>query len=499
MHEQLHTARKASRSTGSAQQKEELRQDSITKYIDQDAAMPAQLFQLILYFLGIFIYMCRLPFSIVLNPHFLRFLWAIRPNFAKQLAPRTLMDALAGDILDEAYEEAKDIAAVALSEVPGRPTLGMDGHKEGKHRHVETVTKAKLGISTFADAVYMKTTRTSGKNLAAVAMKYLTPIFIALVADNTGNNTGEKTGLFACVLAVMTTLFCLGCYVHVLDLLIEDIVKLPLIKAVGDDAHFCVSFIKKHGLLFEEFLECQVKLKVKLELVLFPATRFAYLFLMVHRVQANLSVLRLVSESPTYTVVKSATKKRGEEGKKALAEFKRFESLVESRKFRTRLLGTTNVMEPFSLVLHYGEGDSVPLSHVFPLFQYSYDFAQQLDQIEAVTDFMEEEDERDQVVECVRKRWLGEGRKVGLKANVHLLTFVLDPFVQAALTTATAPDCDLLDGEVVEAARNALRHYSSDDHAKRSVLLQQFMLWNAAAPRLPTLGAGGGSGVELFI
>ena len=103
-----------------------------------------------------------------------------------------------------------------------------------------------------------------------------------------------------------------------------------------------------------------------------------------------------------------------------------------------------------------------------------------------------EEEERDAVPDAVRKRWLGHGRKVGLKADVHLLAFVLDPFVQGALTTAQGPDCDLLAGEVLESARSALRHFSSDDHAKRSVLLQQFMLWNSAAPRLPS-GAAGGS------
>eukprot|EP00966_Prymnesium_polylepis_P039421 914619-Prymnesium_polylepis.1 len=49
----------------------------------------------------------------------------------------------------------------------------------------------------------------------------------------------------------------------------------------------------------------------------------------------------------------------------------------------------------------------------------------------------------------------------------------------------------MLDGDVLEGARRALRYFASDDHAKRSVLLQQFMLWNAAAPRLPEEGQGG--------
>eukprot|EP00966_Prymnesium_polylepis_P080523 1865733-Prymnesium_polylepis.1 len=74
-----------------------------------------------------------------------------------------------------------------------------------------------------------------------------------------------------------------------------------------------------------------------------------------------------------------------------------------------------------------------------------------------------------------------------------MLTFVLDPFVQAASSTPEAPDCDLLHSDVLESARAALRHFASDDHAKRSILLNQFMLWNASTPQLPPEGGGGGS------
>eukprot|EP00966_Prymnesium_polylepis_P015334 354482-Prymnesium_polylepis.1 len=140
----------------------------------------------------------------------MRFLYAVRPNFAKRISINARKDLLANDVLDEAYEETQEITAKALRDVPGRPTLGMDGHKEGTHRHVETVTEAKLGISTFKAAEYMRTTRTTGKNLAEVAKKHLTALFIAYVADNTGNNTGEKEGLVACLLAIYPTLFCLG-------------------------------------------------------------------------------------------------------------------------------------------------------------------------------------------------------------------------------------------------------------------------------------------------
>ena len=141
-------------------------------------------------------------------------------------------------------------------------------------------------------------------------------------------------------------------------------------------------------------------------------------------------------------------------------------------------------MEPFSIVLHYAEGDSVPISHVLALFQFAYEFSQQLDDFDAITDFLTTDEERDAIAGIMQKRWLGEGRLVGLKHDVHLLAYVLDPFAQGARTTATQPKCDFLDVEVMNAARTALRHFSKDDSAKRAILLQQFMLWNAAAPAL---------------
>ena len=67
---------------------------------------------------------------------------------------------------------------------------------------------------------------------------------------------------------------------------------------------------------------------------------------------------------------------------------------------------------------------------------------------------------------------------------MHLLAFVLDPFVQGALTSAGKPECDLLGGDIMEAARTAFRYFSKDDSAKRAILLQQLMLWNAAYPRV---------------
>lgn len=271
---------------------------------------------------------------------------------------------------------------------------------------------------------------------------------------------------------------------HVLDLLVEDLAKLKKVASIGAEAHFAVSFVKKHALLLEEFSLIQQRNQLTLDLLLFPATRFAYMYLMVYRVHANIAALRLLSESPIFAHVLSSTKARGKEGHKAVEEFNRFETFVTDRSSKLRLSGCVTILKPFSIALHYLEGDNVPMSHIFPVFQLMYDFSQQLDDFPVVTSFLSEEEERDEVASCVRKRWLGHGRLVGLKADVHLLAFVLDPYVQATLTTAKEPTCDLLAGEALQGARTALRHYAIDDPDMRSSLLHEFGLWCAAVPQL---------------
>ena len=500
-------AAKVHKTDGGAQAKADDRQGAIERYVARDAAMPPELYSICFHLMAVFFLMCRLSFGVVGSAYFLRFLWALRPNFAKQL-PAQARKILAGSALDEVYEEAQEIAADRLDQVPGRPTLGIDGHKEGRRRHVETITKAKLGISVFAGSLpcplclqqptpflhlglcshscspscagaqYMKTERSTGENLASVALKYLTPSFIAVVADNTGNNLA----MFAVLLQHFATLFTLGCFVHVLDLLIEDIAKLPKLAEIGNDAHFVIAFIKRHGLLYEEFLLAQQKHGIRCALKLYPETRFGYLYLMLVCAYKNKHPMRMVADSAVFSIVLAALKKRGKESEKSVAEFRRFRELVDSSVFYKRLAGGRGVLEPFSMGLHYGEGDKVPLSHVYATFQTMYEFSQNLKDFEVITDFLEDE-EPDEVTGLVRERWLGtQGGKVGLKADVHLLAFAIDPYVQAAMTTPETVTCDLMDGHVTGAARRALRHFSKDDAQKRAILEEQLGLWMAATP-----------------
>lgn len=379
------------------------------------------------------------------------------------------------------YEEAKVVTSEKLADLPGRVTIGIDGHKMGK-RQVETMTKAKLGVSTFLHSEILSTKRATGKHLAELLLKYLDDSCIAVVADNTSNNTGRRTGLFTILQAKKPTLLCIGCCVHVLDLLVEDMARLAPISEAINDAHFLASFTKKHSLLYEEFLRVQPMFNVKQQLVLYPTTRFAYAYLMCARAAKNHPVLRHISESSIFEVVKAEARRRGQAGQKSLAEFARFEDLAGSRASRSKVSGAAVLLEPFSAVLHYLEGDSTPVSHVYPCYQLLYDYSQQVGKVDAVTAVLSTQADRDAVCSAMRDRWLGDARKKGLKDHLHFCAFALDPYAQAASTTAEKPECDLMTGEVTQSARTVFKHICSDA-TTRAILIEQFGLFCAAAPR----------------
>lgn len=399
---------------------------------------------------------------------------------------------MAGPLLDELYNEALEISEEALSDKDGLITLGIDGHKDGKSRTLETITKAKLGVSSFDGCEYMKTTRATGFKLASIVKGRLRPSkdFIAVVADNTGSNLSMFEELRK--VASFQSFFFLGCFVHVLDLLMEDVAKLAPFVEISEKAHTVISFIKSHSIIFEEFLSIKQGIGIRKELHLFPTTRFAYLHLMLESLEKTLAAAMVLVNSAVYLLSKNEVRRRGgEEGRKAYEKFISFERIIREPLLRDDLGHASKILQPISIALHYLEGDSVPLSHVYPVYQGIYDYAQSLQDEMSILNFLGEENCAS-IVELVKERWFGGSRKVGLKDNVHLLAFVLDPYAQAATSAPSSPMGDLFNHGVLDSARNALRHHIRESE-ERAALTQQLQMWLAARPDLPTERSGASS------
>uniref|UniRef100_A0A6T8PP65 Uncharacterized protein n=1 Tax=Hemiselmis andersenii TaxID=464988 RepID=A0A6T8PP65_HEMAN len=99
------------------------------------------------------------------------------------------------------------------------------------------------------------------------------------------------------------------------------------------------------------------------------------------------------------------------------------------------LKGVHSLLEPFSIILHFLEGDKVPPSWVYPCYQCLLDMLAKLP--DDVKDALDAET-LDQVRNLVKERWLPDedSRKVGLRNDLHLAAFALDPAVRAAFMDA---------------------------------------------------------------
>ena len=175
-------------------------------------------------------------------------------------------------------------------------------------------------------------------------------------------------------------------------------------------------------------------------------------------------------------------------------EFNLFEEIIETRTFKPKLeIGAFTLM-PISTALHYLEGDSVPLSHVIPVFQAIFSFVQSLEDDYTIARLLEPGDCK-KMVELVQERWQGTVRKKGLHHIVHSLAYVLDPMAQAAGATSSDPTSALLNSKTLHAAREALRHHVREPEL-RSMVAQQLGLWLAARPALPPSSSVAGEAVE---
>jgi hypothetical protein len=107
------------------------------------------------------------------------------------------------------------------------------------------------------------------------------------------------------------------------------------------------------------------------------------------------------------------------------------------------------LLECFSQVLHYVEGDSAPPSHVLPLYQSLFDY------VNAVPDVIKnvlDKETLEKVVGVVEDRWIGikGSRKVPLKCDILLASFALDPYAQIACSDSLlSTDVDAALGRLV--------------------------------------------------
>ena len=436
----------------------------------------------LMYAVAVFFFVCRIPFSVVQHWAFVSMITALSPAFSEYLRKRK---CLSSTWLDKLYGDTTEKVTQRLNAAPGKNTVVIDGFKDRRGRHVMNISTVKVGIPVYKHTEWFGIRSHSGAVYGKAAEEVIEDSgedrTIAVCADNTSSNTGMQKGLFGYLSRLPDlSLFLIGCCVHCVNLLSEDVSKLPEIVAVLGKYKFIIKFILRFSLLHETFLAQQKARKREdrgssmMGLKMFPDTRFAYAFLMIHSVFVNWFVVSNLPQTQEFKLLKrhATTKQK--------PDFRLFEDLVGSSETMRQGEAAVGVLRPISSSLHYLEGDSVPPSHVLPVFVLSHQNAQHppaevSEQFESST--------TDAVAKCFKDRWLGDGRKVGIRHDVHCLAYHIDVYTRSIIKHALKDSVNnMIEASYPESALNAaLKTYCGKDEAKYATLLTEMQSFNAGS------------------
>ena len=414
-----HSAKKAARPAKARLADAEAKLEKVSAF---GKPIPDWMCAAIFHVMCLFFFACNVPFSVVDHWAFKKFVHAVNGSFYKYLCAKGTEGRKAvRNKLPEIYEETQRLSEEFLNENYGLRTLGIDGHKDTNKRHVTTISTSKPGASIFNRCVWVKTKGQGGDAYAEVVEEVIgdkKDEYIAVVSDNASNMLKMQVVLSK----IFPFLIMLGCLVHIMDLLVEDIASLTEVAAIADDMRFLAVFVKGNGMLYEWFIAH----KQGPMLVIYPATRFAYVYLMAHKVLKNIRALEDLKESSEYANAKRAG------GKRSNADFEKFERLVAAEgvaSLKSRAQGLHDLLVDLSMTLTFLSGDSAVASYGYPLFEAVYTGTTSLPPSvsKVFTSAM-----LVTVKALIKDRWESKwAQKVGAKSEALQAAFIFNPYVCA--------------------------------------------------------------------
>lgn len=167
--------------------KEQERQACLTGRLGFVDRMTAPEANCLMFYLSCFFFACRIPFSVIDNYFFRRFIGAVRPSFSSHLLHRS---ALQTSQLEKVYEETVENTEALLDSTPGKRTLGLDGKTDIRGRATINLGNMKQGVVAYIGTHYLGKKKHSGETHAGVVQQTIggnKQKYIAVTADNTGN------------------------------------------------------------------------------------------------------------------------------------------------------------------------------------------------------------------------------------------------------------------------------------------------------------------------
>ena len=432
------------------------------------------------YALCTFFFICRVPFVCIEHWAFIAFVRALNPAYVSHMFKRK---ALSTTWLRKLRADTEEKTEAHMDRTIGRKTIIVDGFKDRCGRHVMNISSAKVGFASYVRTAWFGRKQHSGKTYGDEIKSVVGAgdEYLACCADNTSSNTSMQNGLFGQLDGDFDWFF-LGCCVHGMDLLSEDVAKLPEIAAVIVDMTFVTRIVLRFSILTETFKYLQTQRRKHdisasmLSVKNFPDTRFAYAFFTIFAVYVNWSVLQQLLESPEYKLLKRSARPE----RRAL--LKRFEGIIGDPSKKAKADAAVQVLRPISSGLHYLEGDDVDASHVLPVYCTLHQNAQSPHA--DVTDELSGETLK-AVADMFEDRWLGKkggvhgrGAKIGIRHNLHCLAWKLDLHARFTVQYSSSNGPDLLtaidSSFPSDAVEEAFKTYSAGNETLEAKLLLEY-------------------------
>ena len=317
-----------------------------------------------------FIVGCALPFNIV-NTIF--FIGMIRELNAAYLRYLPKVDSFRRKWLPELYTATKS-HVVAFFQSQGAlslRTLGFDGFKTVGNQHVVIVVETCKALTAMCEIVdpgtrhedaafYAQELQRILESRAAAASKPVQEVFCGVVGDNVRYNRNALDVLSA----VFPLLFYIGCVAHCLSLLISDMCAVDEMENFLEECKQIVKFVKGHKYVWALFKQTvHRKDKNGALLVLYPATRFAYLALMLDRLIQNREHLDTMVGSDAWRELRL---KMSTTTVKEQADF--FELHINDVDFWKKVHCAHSIIGPVADSIHFIEKQSAKCSWVMMLF-----------------------------------------------------------------------------------------------------------------------------------
>jgi len=370
-----------------------------------------------------FIVGCGLPFAIVQSVYFMNLLSVLRPGFiAKDWRMSRTGFSTSG--LDKLYEQIKDQLHKALHNNSSTNlfTLAGDGFKAESGDKVVNFTEQLQTKLAFKDSQPVAEAREDSGTYVPLFKQQLETRAIeewtGVVADNVGYMRSTLNELEL----MFPNLICIGCVVHVLDLMCEDYAK--LVMEYVNMANKIVVFVTGHDRVRQLFL--RLKGPQGTGLRTFPDTGFSYASLMLSSVLTNKRTLRDMPDDPAWEDV--STNKDGS----PMADREWFVDSIEERRIFLKFSCALALLQPVTDAIRFMEGDYARISFVYLIMlSLAVDVSNwQSLPLDGDSADQGEPSLASKASAAFATRWNATGRlQAALYHPVHMVSLFLDPYL----------------------------------------------------------------------